>query len=282
MTMATSAFASIATARRWRIGIRAARWSSALLCSLLALPGLTQAATSDAEAACGGLANAFGPFEYRPDHYKVLPGDNLSQAEKLRMVETHHFTAAVEVQLRGITGTVGGDLDYTLRAFPNHHRALATLLRLAERSKEPAPGGLPRPLVCYFDRATRFAPNDPIVRLLYATLLMRSGRQADARPQVDYARTLAGDNAFTHYNVGMMYVDLGDWDAALAQAHQAAAMGFARTELKTRLQRAGKWAEPVPAASASAASAASVPAEAASATPASASASAPASAASRP
>lgn len=223
-----------------------------------------QPSVDGGEGACGGLANAFGPFEYRPDHFKAQPGDTASHADKLRIVEINHFNAGVETQLRGMTGAhVGGDLDYTLRAFPNHHRALATLLRLAERSKDPAPGGLPRPLECYFNRATRFAPNDPIVRLLYATFLIRNGRIGDARPQIDYARGLAGNNAFTHYNVGLMYADAGDWDAALAQAHRAAAMGFTRATLKQRLQKAGKWVEPsADAAAQAAASAASQPAEA--------------------
>jgi tetratricopeptide (TPR) repeat protein len=227
-----------------------------------------QSSIESGEGTCGALANAFGPFEYRPDHFKAQPGDTASHADKLRIVEINHFNAGVETQLRGMTGHVGGDLDYTLRAFPNHHRALATLLRLAERSKEQAPGGLPRPLECYFNRASRFAPNDPIVRLLYATFLIRNSRLAEARPQIDYARSLAGNNAFTHYNVGLMYADAGDWDAALAQAHRAAAMGFTRATLKQRLQKAGKWAEPPAAVAAepvpAAASAASQPAEAAS------------------
>lgn len=240
------------TARDARKASAAAAVLTGVLIALLALPGHAQKVGGNDEATCGALANAFGPFEYRTSHYKQLPSDPSSHIDKLRIVENAHFTAVVETQLRGITsGQAGGDLDYTLRAFPNHHRALATLLRLAERSKDLAPAGLPRPLECYFNRAVRFASDDPIVRLLYSKWLIRSARTADARTQIDYARVLAADNGFTHYNVGLTYADAGAWDAALAQAHRAAALGFGRTELKQRLQKAGKWVEPAAAAAAS-------------------------------
>src|SRR5678816_4417104 len=65
-------------------------------------------------SACGPLANAYGPFDYRTDR----TGTTLS------IVEDNHFTPAVEQLISGITSSVGGEIDYTLRAFPNHHRAL--------------------------------------------------------------------------------------------------------------------------------------------------------------
>ena len=72
---------------------------------------------------CGGpeITNAYGPFDYtNPTHFR----------ERLPIVETYHFTLKVETLEAGETGTEpGGDLDYTLRAFPNHHRALYAMGR---------------------------------------------------------------------------------------------------------------------------------------------------------
>ena len=67
---------------------------------------------------CGALQNAFGPFDYRTER-----GYNLD------VVESYHFTPPVEALIRGSSGTIGGDLDYTLRAFPNHDRALNATIR---------------------------------------------------------------------------------------------------------------------------------------------------------
>jgi hypothetical protein len=79
--------------------------------------------------ACGPLANGYGPFDYRTDR----TGTTLS------IVEDNHFTPAVEQLISGITGSLGAELDYTLRAFPNHHRALLSLVRLGKRLKSPQP-----------------------------------------------------------------------------------------------------------------------------------------------
>src|SRR5689334_5467108 len=73
-------------------------------------------------SACGKLENHYGPFDYRTTSKK-----------NLELVESFHFTPKVEKGIGGNTSiTAGGDLNYTLRVFPNHHRALAALIRLSE------------------------------------------------------------------------------------------------------------------------------------------------------
>ena len=221
------------------------------------------AAQTAAEVSCGGLANAFGPFDYRSDHFKLPPGDQYPYAYKLNLVEIAHFTPEVEALLRGkSTHLPGPDIDYTLRAFPNHHRALITLSRLAERTKIPAPAGLPRPIECYFDRAVRFVPDDSIVRLIFANYLIRRARLPEARGHIEAALRVAGDNPFTHYNIGLSFFEAGDHAAALTQAHRAMALGFPRADLKQKLVAVGRWTDPVADV---AAAAASSPAAAASA-----------------
>lgn len=67
----------------------------------------------EVDGGCGALQNAFGPFD-----------DRTARGYNLDVVGSYHFTPPVEALIRGASGTIGGDLDYTLRAFPNHHRAL--------------------------------------------------------------------------------------------------------------------------------------------------------------
>jgi tetratricopeptide (TPR) repeat protein len=215
----------------------------------LAVGGLLLAAACAASAqtalpACG----AIGPTR----------GDYIGNRQQLPIVERGHFTPQVEQLIRGESGVnIGGDIHYTLKSFPNHHRALAAMMRLAEAQKTPQPRGAEYTVECYFDRALRFRPDDVVARMLYAQFLIRGKRDTDAAAQLERTLVDAQDDPLTHHNVGLLYFDLKRYDKALSHAHRALALGSARDELRTRLQGVGQWREPVAAApAASAASAA--------------------------
>ena len=88
---------------------------------------------------CGSLGNSFGPYDYRSDYYVPAPGDQESHQTKRGLVDGAHFTRRVEMlmgaQSGGQIGPPGADLDYTLRAFPNHHRALMSVMKYGEKQK---------------------------------------------------------------------------------------------------------------------------------------------------
>jgi tetratricopeptide (TPR) repeat protein len=205
-------------------------FSGLAICVGCLLPG--SVAGQNNELVCGSLKNAFGPFDYR-----------VERGEMLKVVEDHHFTPTVEA---AIDNSAGGDLDYTLRAFPNHHRALLSTMRYAIRQKTPKPYGMRYSVECWFDRAVRFRPDDTTVRMLYATFLYKSSLPKEAESQLVQADQHAKDNGFTHYNIGLVYLEAGRYDKALEQAHKAIAFGFPRKELKARLVTAGKWRDPEP------------------------------------
>ncbi|NDP38246.1 MAG: ABC transporter permease [Rhodoferax sp.] len=183
--------------------------------------------------ACGGLSNHYGPFDYRTD-----------RGETLDVVNRAHFTTKIEALVRGHTTSIGGDLSYTLRAFPNHHRALLTMMRYGQKLKTRQPKDAEFSVECYFQRALRFRPDDAVARMMYANFLTLNARGADARVQLEQVTHLAGDNAFTHYNLGLAYLDLMDYEKALQQAHKAIALGLGQSALRDRLVAAGKWREP--------------------------------------
>lgn len=185
---------------------------------------------------CGPLENAYGPFDYRTDR------------SKLSIVETYHFTAEVEMLVRGRSGNIGGDLDYTLRAFPNHHRALLSTMRYGERTKLLQPPSMQYSIDCYFDRAIRFRPDDTVVRVMFAGHLRKTGRTEQAAAQLAAATEYAGDNPFSHFNIGLAYLELGRDEEARTRALQARALGFPRTELVDALKAKGKWIEPAASA----------------------------------
>jgi hypothetical protein len=203
---------------------------------------------------CGELANAYGPFEYRQDRHHTA--DSMPYQQKINLVEHAHFTAQVEALISGVTGPLGAELDYTLRVFPNHHRALLAVMRLGLKTKSVQPPTLPRPVECYFERALRFQPDDTTARMLYATFLINGKRKPEAISQLERVRFDAGDNGFTHYNIGLMYLDADEPAQALVQAHRAMSLGFMRADLKDKLVALGRWRDPqqsdAPPASASA------------------------------
>lgn len=201
---------------------------------------------------CGVLANGDnGPFDYRGERRDLLV-----------LGERFHFTPKVEALISGQSGyKVGEDIAFILRMFPNHHRALVAMMRWGERKKTLSPDDTQYPVECYFERALRFRPDDNIARMIYATFLTRQGRLPEAEAQLDYVAITAGDNAFTHYNVGMQYLELKLYDKAVSEAQAAQRLGFPATDLRDKLRAAGKWqdtaAVPPPAASAASAAAAS-------------------------
>ncbi len=219
----------------------------ALVAALLATSLQGAALAQPTASACGPIQRepgGYGPFDYR------------TQRSSLEVVERFHFTPRVEALLGGQSATIGGDISYLMRTSPNHHRGLVAIVRWVDRVKTPQPRDLQYSVDCYFERAIRFAPDDVIVRVLFANFLGSRKQTQAATAQLEVARTLAGDSALTHYNIGLAYFDLGLYRDALTHAHRARALGLPRTELEDMLRKKGAWAEPPPATAAPAPSAA--------------------------
>jgi len=204
------------------------------------------AAAQQVGSGCGVLSNGFGPFDYRADHY--IPETTFrSHDAQLNIVERAHFTPEVEALLRGKTDVIGGDIGYTLRAFPNHPRALLSMARLGDKERTDKPNGSLYTIDCWFRRAVTWRPDDRIVRMIYAKQLIDKGRGKEAGEHLRVAENLAGDNAFTALNLGLIYFDMKDYERSLTFAHRALAMGLGNPVLREQLKTVGKWSEPTDA-----------------------------------
>jgi len=205
----------------------------ALMGAMVSSPLLAQ--SSELEALeCGALDNAYGPFDYT---------DPTHRRDNLPIVEQFHFSSDVENLRRGQSSTIIGDLDYTLRAFPNHHRALNSVARYLQANPTAAIAPY-RSAECYFNRAMRFRPGDGTVRMIYGTYLFKRGERQAALQRYEEALTLKPESAEAHYNMGLLQLDLKRTDEALEHAHKAYALGYPLQGLKNRLKRAGAWKEP--------------------------------------
>jgi tetratricopeptide (TPR) repeat protein len=210
--------------------------ASALLVLAVSIPVQVEAQgrrslPDTATGVCGRLENPYGPFDFRTTPFP-----------KRDIVERYHFTTEVATLQRGVSGSIGGDIDYTLRAFPNHPRALHSM---ALYGRQLGTTHVPRanwPVECYFERAIRFAPDDPQVRALYADYLIHLKRPQDAKRQLETAERFELSPTVA-YNLGLAWAELKEYDKARELARRAYAGGIEFTGLRDRLKAAGAWKE---------------------------------------
>lgn len=203
---------------------------------LLAAAGLGHAESPSLPPECGVLRNAYGPFDYRI----------AENTEKIRKVTDFHFNSDVENLRRGLSSKVGADLNYTLRAVPNHHRALMAMMRLGLRDKKSTPAGAGYSVQCFLVRAEAFRPDDAMVKVIFGHYLLKQGQRAQAISKLDEAYAADSSSANVSYNLGLAYVDAGEYEKALLNAHKAYQGGFPLPGLRDKLKRIGRWKDSTP------------------------------------
>jgi tetratricopeptide (TPR) repeat protein len=200
-----------------------------------------------AGGAAPALAASYAINDSCPAYVKKNPGGDYTNGDDrlgLGIVEQFHFTPNVESLTSGATGAIGADISYTLEHFPNHHRALAAMAKLAIRDKNRKPKGARYVVECYFDRALRYRPNDARVHSLFGSYLLALGQADAALEQLEQSAVLEPENPTSHYNLGLLYVKKKDYDKARASAEKAYSMGFPLPGLKNKLIEAKQWREP--------------------------------------
>lgn len=169
------------------------------------------------------LTNAYGPFDYtNPKHHDHLP-----------VVLEAHFTPSVERLTGGNTGTIMGDINYTLHAIPNYHRALYAVGKLQRRK------GKLRDIFysaeCYFKRAIYFQPRDEVSKMLFAMHLHLTGSYKQAKALYQQALAIRPRGAELNYNYGLLLVDMEQYQQAKKAAKIAYRKGYPLQGLKKKL-----------------------------------------------
>ncbi len=180
---------------------------------------------------CTGLGQGFGPFDYKSRHFNK---------SALGKVESHHFTRQVESLIRGQEGYLNQDLDYTVRAWPNHHRALQSIIRY-KLLKKKNKNKLLSPVECYLQRAMGYSPNDAIPIILYAIYLQKLGQKQKAYEKYIRAEKLSPNNPELHYNFGLLLVSMKRYDEAKTHAVKAYKRGYPLPGLQRKLKKSGHW-----------------------------------------
>ena len=203
----------------------------------IALTACNMTALAQAPNPCGPMTNNYGPYDYtNPSHRSQL----------LPRVEQYHYDAGVRA-LKGMLETdgaeirLGADIAYTLRAFPNHHPALYTMIRYyLEKVPEGATKMQYEP-ACWFERARRHVPDDATVWMLEGIYFQKTNKLDEAKRVYETALEMAPESAEINYNAGLLFVDLKDYDRARALASKAYELGFPLPGLRNKLIGVGAW-----------------------------------------
>lgn len=188
---------------------------------------------------CHGLQQGFGPYDYNDPALQ-----SRKRGSPLSLVEGAHYDAHVQLLIKGNdprnhTSNVD-NLDYTLRAVPNHHKALWTMIRwYLQQGRPRATGSLFPPVECYLQRAIKFRPKDAVVYMLYGIYLHLAGMPKKAAFYYKKSLTLDPDSGESHYNYGLLLLDQKRYKAAVKQAQLAYNLGYPLPGLRNRLRKAG-------------------------------------------
>lgn len=218
-----------------------------LIVSVAILLTIPATRVSAGEVECGSLENHFGPWDYYdPANHR----SNAAQSEgRIGIVTGAHFSNSMMRLDRGKTAVqIREDLDYTLRAIPNHPQALDLSSRFEHRratseSFRSRQSKLKLSAECYFDRALRFSPKNPETWKLYGIHNHRISKYDKAITAYTNAISFGSNVTDVNYNIGLSYFAAGDYESAESYARKAYDNGFPLKGLKNKLIKQGYWEE---------------------------------------
>lgn len=176
-----------------------------------------------------GGVSSLGPWDYtqRASHVH------------LERVEKSYFPQHVE-NLTGDPKQSAMSAAKTLRIYPNHHRALYTMMRYYRDYPDIDNKNEIHSMECLFTRARFFAPNDPMVYMLNGMHYHWNSDFIGSRDKYMKAYQLEPENPQVNYNLGLMYYDQGDYENAAKHADIAYSGGYPLQGLRKKLARAEK------------------------------------------
>jgi tetratricopeptide (TPR) repeat protein len=179
--------------------------------------------------------HGYGPFDYTVPEYR---------AKNLPIVENYHFTDDVRLLIKGKSGYIPDDLNYTLVAFPNHIKALNSVMyyeKLLVTDKSKDKRLLLSPVECYFQRAINFSPKDAVAHALYAVYLKSRGKAKEADHFYRIAIELSPEQMMIRHSYGVFLAKQKKYDEAMEQASIIYKKNFSDQKLKKILISKGLW-----------------------------------------
>ncbi len=156
-------------------------------------------------------------------------------AAHLNAVERHHLPQAREKAQWENPSYAWGDVNFILRHFPNHPDALMLAIDLSLKS------GDMRQAKELFEKAVFFDPEQAAPWVIYGLFYHRHGQLGEAIKRYQEALKRDANLAEAHYNLGLAYFKLKQYEAANQAAQKAYALGYPLPGLRRQLERADEW-----------------------------------------
>lgn len=156
-------------------------------------------------------------------------------------VERNHFTTDVEALIRGKSGALVLDITFTLRAIPNHYRALDAMARWQLKNPQPRESDGFYGADCFFERALLFKPQDPLLHMMYGIYLHKAGKFPEALERYKRSELLDPNFVELQYNLGLLHLELGNNDLAVEYAKKAYSQQYPLPGLRNLLEKKGLW-----------------------------------------
>lgn len=160
------------------------------------------------------------------------------EARTLNNVMHHHFGPGRDRTAAGNFGAALSDFEFILNYFPNHPQVLVALSELCEKWRTAA---CDLKAEQWFQRAITLNPSAGQSHVLQAMHYHRRNKLDEAVKSYKRALDVAPESLNAHYNLGLVYTDLKQYELANLHAQKSYALGAQYPGLRNRLQKAGKW-----------------------------------------
>jgi tetratricopeptide (TPR) repeat protein len=183
-------------------------------------------------AAIAVTANAQVDFGKANDYYAAVA----SGSGRHVVVEQYHMGPGQQALHSRKYAKAFSEFTFILNIFPNHPRALNGMLQVCEQWKSPQ---------CrseeFLAQALAINPNASGTYVLQGIYLHRTRQYPKAIESYKRALEIDGDSAYTHYNIGLTYLETKEYALANEHAQRAYALGVSLPGLRKGLERVGQW-----------------------------------------
>lgn len=168
------------------------------------------------------------------DYY--APRTDKALLEALHNVELYHLGPGRTEVARKRYHAALAEFEFILRYFPNHPQALSLLSDICPKAQEYC-----KAAEDWLKKGIDRNPQIATTHLLYAIHLHRTKRPKEAVASYRRALELEPESVNVHYNLGLAYTELQQYDLANQHAQKSYQLGAFTPGLRNRLQKVGKW-----------------------------------------
>lgn len=167
------------------------------------------------------------------DYY--APGQTSTQLYRNVML---HFPSGRDYASRGQWGSALADYEFILNFYPNHPQALIELSELCVKWKAATCDVTAE---SWYQKAIARNPGAAQSYVVLALHLHRKKKLDEAVKIYKQAIELAPNSINAHYNLGLAYADLQQYELANLHAQKSYSLGVTLLGLRSRLEKVGKW-----------------------------------------